>query len=130
MASASRPQKSGSSVVFGDGTEDVTLSVNSLTSAYARTLVAAVTDLVLRTLSLVTTGAFTATRLNYFKLQQPTGAATITDACVLQFDAAAGTHKAVDGASTKTTPGTVNAWVKVNVNGTIHYLPAYTSKTS
>ena len=78
--------------------------------------------------------ALTVTRLNYMDLNNVVlggaGPAAVTDAAVFRFDAAAGTHKAVDGATTKTTPGTVNAWVKVNVNGTIYYIPAYTSKTS
>lgn len=132
MASASRPQKSGSSVTFGDGTEDLTLSMASVAWSHVKTLAAAVTDLVLETYSAALNGAFTVTRLNYFKIANPvlTGSAVVTDAAVFQFDAAAGTHKAVDGASTKTSPGTVIAWVKINVNGTIHYIPAYTSKTS
>lgn len=78
--------------------------------------------------------ALTVTRHNYFDLNTPTlsgaGPAALTDACVFRFNAAAGTHKAVDGSSTKTTPGSVQAWVKWNVNGTIHYTPAYTSKTA
>ena len=76
-------------------------------------------------------GAFTLTRHNYIDLQQPSlSSTTLTDACVFRFDAAAGTHKAVDSGSTKTTPGTVDAWLKVNINGTVYYVPAYTSKTS
>jgi hypothetical protein len=72
------------------------------------------------------------TRHNYIMMNNPVleGTATLTDACAIRFDAAAGTHKAVDSGTTKTSPGTVDAWVKVNVNGTIHYLPAYTSKTT
>jgi hypothetical protein len=55
---------------------------------------------------------------------------TITDACVFRFDAAAGTHAALGAASTKTTPGTVQGWLKVNVNGTVMYSPLYTSMTA
>lgn len=78
------------------------------------------------------TGAFTVTRHNYIDALTPTLAASavVTDACLVRFDAAAGTHKAVDAATTKTTPGGVDAWVKVNVNGTVMYVPAYTSKTA
>lgn len=78
------------------------------------------------------TGAFTVARASYFALRDPalSGSAVVTDACALYFDAAAGTHKALDGATTKTTPGTVNAWVKLDVNGTLYYVPAYTSKTT
>ncbi len=76
-------------------------------------------------------GAFTLVRHNYLTFNNPVlSSATLTDACVMNFDAAAGTHKAVDGSSTKTTPSGVNAWVKINVNGTVYYMPAYTSKTS
>lgn len=78
----------------------------------------------------VVAGANTVTRLNYMDVLQPTGAATITDACVMRFNAAAGTHKAVDAGTAKTSPGTVTQWIKVNVNGTIGYIPSYASKTS
>lgn len=78
--------------------------------------------------------AQTVTRHNYIDVQNPAltgaGPAALTDACVFRFDAAAGTHKAVDSGTTKTTPGTVDAWVKVNINGTVYYQPCYTSKTS
>jgi acetaldehyde dehydrogenase (acetylating) len=54
----------------------------------------------------------------------------MTDAHVFRFDAAIGTHKAVDSGTTKTSPGTVSAWVKININGATHYMPAYASKTT
>lgn len=54
----------------------------------------------------------------------------VNDACVFWFDAAAGTHKAVDGSTTKQSPGAVDAWIKHNINGTIYFVPAYLSKTS
>ena len=38
--------------------------------------------------------------------------------------------KTVNAASTKQTPGDVKAWIKVNINGTKYYIPAYQSKTS
>lgn len=78
------------------------------------------------------TAAYTVTRHNYLDCQNPSTAASavVTDACLVRFDAAAGTHKAVDSGTTKTTPGAVDAWIKVNVNGTIHYIPTYTSKTA
>jgi hypothetical protein len=78
--------------------------------------------------------AQTVTRHNYLFLDNVTGTgagpASITDAAVMRFNAAAGTHKAVDSGTTKTTPGTVDAWVKININGTLYYIPSYTSKTS
>lgn len=75
-------------------------------------------------------GAFTITRYDWIELDNPTGAATITDATVFYFNAAAGTHKCIDAGTTKTSPGTVTAWVKFNINGTIYYGNCYSSKTS
>jgi hypothetical protein len=76
--------------------------------------------------------AHTVTRHNYVQVKNPslTSSAAMTDACVLRFDAAAGTHKAVDGNTTKATPTAVDAWMKVNINGTIHYVPFFLSKTA
>lgn len=76
--------------------------------------------------------AQTVTRHNYLDVQNVDGGAnvTITDAAVMRFDAAAGTHKAVDAGTAKATPGTVDAWLKANINGTIHFMPAYISKTT
>ncbi len=77
-------------------------------------------------------GAFTVSRHNYWNVPNPglSASAVLTDACVFRFDANAGTHKAVDGSSTKTTPSGVDAWIKHNINGTIYYSPVYLSKTS
>lgn len=78
--------------------------------------------------------AQTVTRHNYLGIYNPAvggaGPAAVTDACVLWFDAAAGAHKAVDGATTKTTPSGVDAWIKVNLNNTVAYIPVYLSKTA
>lgn len=78
--------------------------------------------------------AQTVTRHNYLKCVNVAvagvGPAAVTNACLAWFDAAAGTHKAVDGATTKVTVGAVDAWVKINVNGSILFMPAYTSKTA
>lgn len=78
--------------------------------------------------------ALTISRHNYINLVSPAltgaGPAALTDACVFRFNSAAGTHKAVDSGTTKTSPGTVTAWVKVNIAGTVHYMPAYASKTT
>lgn len=105
-------------------------TTGGLAQAFSQTLAGATTDVSLATHTPVIAGAFTADRLNYQVLSQPTGAATITDAAVFRFDAAIGTHKAVDSGTTKTSPGTVTAWIKVNLAGTIHYMPAYASKTT
>jgi len=77
-----------------------------------------------------TPNASTLTRHNYINLNNVAGNATTTNACVCAFDAIPGTHKALDASSTKTTPSAVDAWLKMNVNGVIYYVPAYTSKTS
>src|SRR3990167_5486075 len=78
--------------------------------------------------------AQTVTRHNYIDVQNVSvagaGPAAVTDAAVMRFDAVAGTHKATVGATTKTTPTAVQAWLKINVNGTLHYIPAYTSTTA
>jgi hypothetical protein len=75
--------------------------------------------------------AQTVTRHNYIDVNNAaTTNVTITDAAVMRFDAAAGTHKAVDSGTTKSSPGTVGAWLKININGTLYYLPAYSSKTA
>lgn len=49
---------------------------------------------------------------------------------VLSFTLDAGTHPAVQSGTTKTTPGGVDAWLALDVNGTTYYVPAYTSKTA
>ena len=109
-----------------------------LSMVQTTTLTGAVTDGYSASIRLTPTytaaTAQTVTRHNYLDINTPTlsgaGPAAVTDAAVMRFDAAAGTHKAVDSSSTKTTPGTVDAWVKININGTVYYMPAYTSKTS
>jgi len=97
-----------------------------------RTIAAGVTDGYLGGISLSPTynGAFTVTRHNYWNLTNAAGTSTITDAAVMRFDAAIGTHKALAAGTTKTTPGAVTGWLKVNVNGTLHFSPLYSSQTS
>lgn len=107
-------------------------------SAETKTITGAVTDGYAAGFTLAPTytaaTAQTVTRHNYLDVKNVTlagaGPAALTDACFARFDAAAGTHKAVASGTTKTTPGGVDAWVKVNINGTIHYMPAYLSKTA
>ncbi|WP_428411997.1 hypothetical protein [Pararhizobium sp.] len=85
------------------------------------------------------TSAQTVTRHNYIDLQDVDDSdadVTLTDACVFRFDAAAGTHAAVDAHSGAGTPtlgtgdapvtGDPDAWMKVNLNGTIGYVPIWT----
>ena len=40
---------------------------------------------------------------------------TLTDACVFYFNAAAGSHKAVDSGSAHPDIDTTDAWIKVNI---------------
>jgi hypothetical protein len=110
-------------------------SVDDLTAAQvllarAFTLTGNVTDTMQVTMSAVLSGAFTITRYNYIQLQNITGAATVSNGCVFRFNAAAGTHKAVDAGTTKVTVTGVDAWMKQNINGTIFYQPLYLSKTA
>lgn len=104
-------------------------AINAIGTA---TLAASITDGFLSAFSFTPTynGAFTVTRHNYINMPNVAGAATVTDACVIRFDAAAGTHKALAAGSTKATPGSVQAWIKVNRAGTIGYVPVYDSMTA
>jgi hypothetical protein len=107
-------------------------------STVTRTITGAVTDGYTAGVSLTPTytaaTAQTVTRHNFINLANPVlsgaGPAALTDATVFRFDAAAGTHKAVDAGTTKITPGGVDAWLKININGTLYYVPTYTSKTT
>ena len=47
----------------------------------------------------------------------------------MQFDANAGSHAAVDSGSAHPDISNTDAWVKININDTIHYIPAYTDKS-
>ena len=80
-------------------------------------------------------GNYTVTRYNYLDLSnvletETSGTITIIDGAAIAFDAAVGTHVAIDSGTTKSSPGTVDAWMKININGTIYYVPSYTSKTT
>jgi hypothetical protein len=75
--------------------------------------------------------SYTITRHNYIKIDNVGLGenAAVTDACLFSFDANAGSHKAVDSGSAHPDIDTTDAWVKININGTIHYIPAYTDKS-
>lgn len=111
-----------------------TVPATALNIAEIKTLAASPTDDYASALTLDPgyTGAFTVTRHNYIDAQNVSTAASavVTNAALVRFDAAAGTHKAIDSGTTKTTPGGVDAWLKMNVNGTIMYMPMYTSRTA
>ena len=79
----------------------------------------------------IISGGHTVTRYNYLRFENPSLilSAALTDACVMQFDANAGSHKAVDSGSAHPDIDTTDAWIKININGTIHYIPAYTDKS-
>lgn len=110
-------------------------SVNNIAS---QTITGTVADGLTAALTLAPTytaaTAQTVTRHNYIEMLQPTlsgaGPAAITNACAIWFDAAIGTHKAVDAATTKVTVTGVDAWIKVNLNGVVGFVPVYLSKTA
>jgi hypothetical protein len=116
------------------GTTVTTPEPGRIYTAYVETLAAAQSDDYAASLRLAPgyTGAYTVTRHNYITLVDVTvaGSAVVTNAAAIYFNAAIGTHKAIDSGTTKTSPGTVTAWMKVNLNGVIHYIPCYASKTS
>lgn len=116
-------QLSGSDAAFG-----------ALVIQSSATLVAGLTDgyLASQWWRPTYSGAFAVTRHNYVNVRNPvvSGGASVTDAALFRFDAAAGTHAALAAGTTKATPSSVSAWVKININGTLHYVPAYTSTTS
>lgn len=106
------------------------LGTASWTITRTTTLTGNVTDGVQALMAPTINGAFTVTRLNYINFNNFAGTSTVTNGCALRFNAAAGTHKAVDSGTTKTTPGGVDAWMKINLNGTTVFMPLYTSKTA
>jgi hypothetical protein len=81
--------------------------------------------------------ANTVARHNYIDYQNPStaGAAAVTAACIARFDANAGTHLAVAAHTGSGTPtlgsasapvtGDPDAWVRINVNGTVMLIPAW-----
>lgn len=82
-------------------------------------------------------GGYAVALHNYISLNTPTvlNTATVTSAAVMQFNAAPGTHAALDAASVKVTPGGVDAWIKISVETapgvfTPFYVPAYLSKVA
>ena len=78
----------------------------------------------------ILSGSYTVTRYNYISLNNNLlSSATITDACIFRFNAAAGSHKAVDSGSAHPDITNTDAWVKININDTVHYIPAYTDKS-
>ena len=102
----------------------------STTNTYTGSLVEA------PTFTANTSSALTISSHNYLEFKNPvvtvtgTGSLSITNAAAMQFDASASTHKALSPATTKTTPGGVDAWIKVNINGTVYSIPAYLSQTA
>ena len=78
-------------------------------------------------------GSYNITRhhyIEYLDVDDSAGNTNVTDGCTGYFDAAPGTHHAIDSGTTKSSPGTVDAWEKKDINGTIYFGPLYTSKTS
>lgn len=84
--------------------------------------------------------ALTVTRHDYIDLNgvalTGAGPAALTDAAVFRFDAAIGTHKATASNAavavtlgstgpTGSTAGAPQGWIKINVNGTLRYIPCW-----
>jgi len=82
--------------------------------------------------------AQTVTRHNYIRVPNVVvggaGPAAVTNAAIFRFDAAAGTHKALAGTGggvactigdgpTGANAGTPLGWMKINVNGTLRFIP-------
>lgn len=69
-------------------------------------------------------------RHDYLTLSNPVlaNSADVIEASALTFDADPGAHKALDSGSTKTDMNVVAAWVKVNLNGKIGYIPVYAAR--
>jgi hypothetical protein len=130
LTEAARFEKTGNFLVGGTSDD----GNSRLQAMQTITLAANVTDGYAGSLSSAPgySQAYTVTRHNYVTMKDPvlTASAVVTDACAIRFDAAAGTHKAVDGSSTKSTPGGVDAWIKLNINGSLYFMPAYLSKTA
>ena len=137
----------GATSVLGIGTSNNSESVKINTSAHinatvasldiegVNTITGALTDGMNAGISLdpsyYSSSSLAVTRHNYISYENPEaiGSASLTDACVMRFDANAGSHKAVDSGSAHPDIDTTDAWVKININGTIHYIPAYTDKS-
>ncbi len=126
----------GTSLVIGANatiTGTVVNAVSNWTLAVNGTLTGSPADFNLETVTPTLAGAFTVTRLNYFDINNVAGAATVTDAAIFRFNAATGTHKALASnaavAVTITSVGptgaqtTIQGWMKINVNGTLRYVP-------
>jgi len=76
-------------------------------------------------------GAFAVTRHAYMDFQGVSlvSGATITDTVLAKLPAVATTSPVIAG-TTKTTPGTVDKWVEVEIGGVLHHIPAYISTTT
>lgn len=67
----------------------------------------------------------TITRENIFNIRQPTGAGAVTNMTLFRTDAAIGTHKMINSGNATTSIGTTQAWLKINLDGVLHYIPIY-----
>ena len=77
------------------------------------------------------TGNYTITNYSYLQFDSIllASSAAITNTSLFHFNAAAGSHGALDSGSAHPDIDTTDAWIKININGTIHYIPAYTDKS-
>lgn len=140
--SVAQMQLSGTALLFGAGgsaTGDTQIGRGSQNGAgqmaigLSGTLISSPADYFCLSIQPQLGGAFTVTRLSYIKCIQPGGASTTTDAAALSFDAAVGTHKALASSAavgvtigsgpTGSTAGNPQGWIKVNINGTLRFVP-------
>lgn len=137
-AGANRPRTCylGTSLVIGAAQTQAAVTQSGAEGSswtFTSTLTGSPTDFNGWTFGPTLNGAFTVTRFNYLDLRNLAGAATVTDAAAMRFDAAPGTHKALAAnaavAVTITAVGptgaqtTIQGWIKMNINGTLRYVP-------
>ncbi|HEY5012768.1 MAG TPA: hypothetical protein VIK61_08695, partial [Acidimicrobiia bacterium] len=125
----------GATTISNANPVSLTMSANATASAtITATITKVVTDSNASALRLTPAydGAATVTRHNYIRMNRPTltNSAAVTDAAAIHFPNSFATHEALSAGATKTTPGGVDGFVKINVSGTIYYIAAYASKTA
>lgn len=132
---------SGAILVYGLQNSNITSNINTITKN--QTFSKITTSESLTTSGVIANGISAQININttlsgtgyaidnysYIKINNPILTnTTITNAAVFNFPTSS--HSAVDSGTTKTTINNVSSWIPLNINGTLHYIPAYTDKTS
>lgn len=68
------------------------------------------------------------TQHRYINLMTNTGTSLVSDAAAIHFNAAAAAHEALDATVVDITAGgprNTSAWVKISINGTLHFIPVF-----